>query len=47
MRRGFALPVTWSPAGRGSDGLWYVGDFNGDGTSDLLRVLPGGTDVFL
>ena len=44
----FILPVSWTPAGNGTDG-WYVGDFNGDGRSDLLRYVPevSGGQVFL
>ena len=39
---------SWTGAGRGSDG-WYVGDFNGDGRSDIMRYNPGvsGAEVFL
>jgi M6 family metalloprotease-like protein len=39
---------SWTGAGRGSDG-WYVGDFNGDGRSDIMRYNPGvsGAEIFL
>jgi glucose/arabinose dehydrogenase len=45
----FAAPVTWTPAGFGSDNAWHVGDFNGDGKADIFRYLAGtsGADMFL
>ena len=44
----FAAESNWITADHGADG-WYVGDFNGDGRSDLLRYVPGvsGAQVFL
>jgi len=38
----FVLPKKWTDTPFGSGG-WYVGDFNGDGRSDLLRYLLDGT----
>jgi hypothetical protein len=39
----------WTSASNGSDNTWHVGDFNGDGKTDIFRYLPGqsGADVFL
>jgi hypothetical protein len=45
----FAAPIPWTDPGVtfGSDG-WYIGDFNGDGRSDIMRYVPGtGSEVFL
>jgi hypothetical protein len=44
----FARPGEWTAAACGSAG-WYVGDFNGDGRSDLMRFVPGvsGAEVLL
>jgi hypothetical protein len=44
----FAYSGSWTSLGHGADD-WYVGDFNGDGKSDIFRYMPGtsGADVFL
>jgi hypothetical protein len=44
----FSLPLQWTDASSGSDG-WYIGDFNGDKRSDILRLVPGvsGGQVYL
>jgi|GEM_PF-1069831 len=36
----FAPPKSWTAATFGSDG-WYVGDFNGDGRSDIMKYVEG------
>jgi len=38
----FILPVKWTDTPFGSGG-WYVGDYDGDGRSDLLRYVLDGT----
>ena len=45
----FVHSAVWSPAGAGSDGKWYIGDFNGDDKDDFFRILDGssGADMFL
>jgi hypothetical protein len=45
---GFTYDGSWTPAGRGDDD-WHVGDYNGDGRSDLMRSIVGltGADVLL
>jgi hypothetical protein len=44
----FAPAKRWTDAAFGSDG-WYVGDFNGDGRSDIMRYVAGesGGEVLL
>jgi len=44
----FAPPKSWTAADSGSDG-WYVGDFNGDGRSDIMKYVAGesGGEVLL
>ena len=44
-----AANSAWSRAGSGTDGRWYVGDFNGDGASDIFRYMAGqsGAEVLL
>jgi hypothetical protein len=39
---------SWTGAGNGADG-WHLGDFNGDGRTDIFRYRPGvsGAEVFL
>jgi hypothetical protein len=36
----FAQPASWTMAG--NNGHWYVGDFNGDGKTDIARLTSGG-----
>jgi len=44
----FASPEKWTDVSFGSDG-WYVGDFNGDGCSDIMKYVEGrsGGEVLL
>ena len=44
----FTYPASWTMETFGTDG-WYVGDFDGDTRSDILRYVEGvsGGDVFL
>ena len=45
---GFCATGTWTSAG--VEGRWHVGDFNGDGRTDVFRTVPGtasGADVYL
>jgi hypothetical protein len=46
MPQAFTSGGIWTPASTGIDNTWHVGDFNGDGKSDIFRYL-GGEDVFL
>ena len=46
----FTYNGNWTLAGYGSAPKgWYVGDFNGDGSADIFRYMPGtsGAEVFL
>jgi hypothetical protein len=44
----FGAPTSFTPAGDGAQG-WYLGDFNGDNRTDIMRFVPGvsGAQVFL
>ena len=42
----FAADGSWTSVGFGSSG-WLTGDFSGDGTADLLRIVSGGTDALI
>ena len=42
----FASPTPWTSLEPGQDG-WYVGDFNGDHKSDILRSKPSGAEILL
>jgi hypothetical protein len=46
---GFVQNGSWTSSAMGTDGTWHVGDFNGDGKSDIFRYLAGqsGADVLL
>jgi hypothetical protein len=44
----FSYGGIWTPAGSGSDNTWHVGDFNGDGKSDIFSYLnDSGEQVFV
>jgi hypothetical protein len=44
----FVHDHSWTGAGAGSDGRLYIGDFDADGTADLMRTIAGhGTDVLI